>query len=263
MNCLKCGQPIDLSQKTCAACATPVDADGNGLPDALDKLVEAKVNTMLHDERKQLDAEQRVLAVRAALRGGDAAHADPARELGLCRERLAQNLAEPRRRWRMGAGHLGLLVLVSLFVGGVLLTNVVEKIILGRSILAADLCCPSACAGCTGPGRIYSWHRRSTNYEGNYSIQLCNNPQVDIAKLTAMDVATQEDKDLAPYRLTLWTSFLINTALSLLFLVAFAPFFFAWLRRRGLEGERTFLEYEIRSLEARLARPDDGSRPPR
>jgi hypothetical protein len=259
MNCLKCGRPLDLSQKICAACGTPVDSDGNGLPDALDKLVEAKVSTLLQGERKQLETEQRVLAVRAALRGGDASHADPARELELCRERLERNLAEPRRLWRMGAGHLGLLVLVSLFVGGVLLTNVVEKIILGRSILAARLCCPSACAGCTGPGRIYSWHRRSTNYEGNYSIQLCNNPQVDIAKLTSMDVATQEDKGLAPYRLTLWTSFLVNAALSLVFLVAFAPFCFAWLRRRGLEGERAFLEVEIRSLEARLSQPDGDS----
>ena len=39
MNCIRCAAPLDLSKPFCRGCGAPVDADGNGMPDAVEKLV--------------------------------------------------------------------------------------------------------------------------------------------------------------------------------------------------------------------------------
>jgi hypothetical protein len=231
-----------------------MDADGNGIPDALDKLVEQKVKKML-DGAMQGAAGTASAGNRYA--GSDGTRNDqsePLRELEQYRELLAKNRAQPRPGWLLGTSRLVLLVALSLGIGGVLLTQTLETIILERSLVAATLFCPSTCPGCSGPGRIFSWHVRSNRSESNVATQICNNPQVDVAKLTKLDVVQREDGDLLPYRLTLWTSFLCNSVLAFLGLLALGPLVFAWLRRRSLRHERIVLELRIRHLEARVNR---------
>jgi hypothetical protein len=64
---------------------------------------------------------------------------------------------------------------------GLLLTEILEVIVLDRSLVAAALFCPGRCPGCSGPGRIFTWHEKSTNFEGHVSVQLCTNPRIDVS----------------------------------------------------------------------------------
>jgi len=247
MNCLKCGAPIDLSRPTCASCGTPVDADGNGIPDVLDKLVEKKVSSML----AQAGGGARAPANPApAGMSGDESR-DLHRDLERCQQEIAHILQQPQPRWLLGWPRLLLLLVLSVGIGGVLVTHIVEAIVLDRSLVAASLFCPGRCQGCSGPGRIFTWHVKSTNYEGNVSVQLCTNPQIDISRLSKLDVVHPK-ADLEPYQLSLWTSFLCNSVLAFAILILIGPLLFAWLRQRSLDSDRRRLERMVARLQARI-----------
>lgn len=206
MNCLHCNAPIDLSKLACSTCGVPLDADGDGIPDVLAKMIEDKARALLAGEEER----EREAVEQAELKAAETAEVERRAEnesslASLLRER-DRNVLEPRRVWYMNAELVVLFAFLAAIVGGIVFPACVEPSV-GQSMVASQLFCPTVCPSCKGPGRIFTWHLNrissSGNYKGNVSTQLCQNAQVDIGLLTWMEVSHREDKDLAPYRLTL------------------------------------------------------------
>jgi len=241
VKCLKCGNKLDLSADCCLTCGTPLDADGDGVPDVLDALVERKARAILAAEQAKSGPP------------GTLASAPVVEARRQKRETLAgfleRNRTAARPLWLMNSRVLCTISIVGFVLGGILLPACGETLVLERSVLAASLLCPGVCPGCSGPGRIFTWHESSNSYEGNVSTQLCHSPTVNVNALSWSDVAAREDKDLQPYRLSLWSSVPFDFTLVLLPLFAFAPFLWAWLRKAALAKEQLLLEQRLRELE--------------
>lgn len=244
MKCLKCGSKVDLSAERCAACGTPLDADGDGVPDVLDALVERKARAMVEAERAKLAAPG---APRPTPVVDD--RCTKREKLTAYQNDLERNRHAKRPFWLMNSLGLWTILIVGFFFGGILMPACGEPMIFKRSLVAAPLLCPRVCQGCTGPGRIFTWHERSNSYEGNVSTQLCHTPAVNVDALTWMDVTGREDKDLQPFRLTLWSSVPFDFGLAVVALLLIAPFWFARLRKKALLSEQLRLEEKLRELE--------------
>jgi len=241
VKCLKCGCKLDLSAEICAVCGTPLDADGDGLPDVLGELVERKARAIVEAERAKLGAP-------AAPSKRDESAVKQER-LATCRRDLERNRATARPMWLMNRLGLGAILIFGFVVGGIMLPACGEPLIWERSLVAAPLLCPIVCEGCSGPGRIFTWHERSNTYEGNVSTQLCTTPKVDVSALRWIDVTEREEKDLRPYRLTLWASVPFDFALVVSVLSLIAPFWFASVRKKLLAREQSRLEAQLQTLE--------------
>jgi len=241
VKCLKCGSKLDLSAEVCAVCGTLLDADGDGLPDALGELVERKARAIVEAERAKLAAP--AAPPKLDERGSKQ------ERLATCRRDLERNRAAPRPAWLMNRVGLASILLLGFVVGGIMLPACGEPLIFERSLVAAPLLCPMVCEGCSGPGRIFTWHESSSSYEGNVSTQLCTTPKVNVSALGWVDVTQREEKDLKPYRLTLWASVPFDFALVACALSLIAPFWFAILRKKLLAREQARLEAQLQTLE--------------
>jgi hypothetical protein len=241
VKCLKCGSKLDLSAECCPACGTPLDADGDGVPDALDALVERKARAIVAAEQAKL--------VPLATAAPAPVVEDSTRKRATFAAFLERNRTAARPLWLMNSRVLWTILIVGFVLGGTLLPACAEPLVFERSLVAASLLCPQVCAGCRGPGRIFTWHESSNSFEGNVSTQLCQAPAVDVNALSWSDVTAREDKDLQPYRLTLWSSVPFDFALVLLPLLVFAPFLFARLSKTALAKEQLLLEKKLLELE--------------
>ncbi len=258
LTCTACGAAIALDRPACAACGAPIDADGDGVPDALAKMIEDKARALIAEEKKRESDEAAATARAEAARvARELKRTDEAR-LARMRDALQENSGKPRPVWHLDGPLTLTLACVALLIGGVLFPACLEPMA-GRSLVAAQVFCPGVCAGCRGPGRVFTWHESGGSYEGNVSTQLCHNATVDIDRITWMDVTSRQDSDLAPYRLTLWSSVPLDAAIVFLVLLAVGPFWFGRMRTRSLGEERRLLAAEIEGLERNLAA---GARPP-
>ncbi|MEO6575268.1 MAG: hypothetical protein ABIP89_15590 [Polyangiaceae bacterium] len=256
MNCLRCRAPVDLSARACSACGTLLDADGDGVPDVLAQMVEDKARALLASERAREIEETAATAARAER----AAAAELARvtlandraSLEDYRERLAANRAKGRGRWYVDRSLVSVMAVAALLVGVGLLPACGEPVVLGQSLLAGRLLCPEVCPGCRGPGRVFTWQEN----ESDVATQLCHNDVVDIDRLRWADVDGGQDKELKPFRLSLWTSVPIDFALVFVGLFAVLPFFAARVRKRRLDDDLVNLELMEAHLGQKVALAD-------
>ncbi|CAN98648.1 putative membrane protein [Sorangium cellulosum So ce56] len=251
MKCLRCQAALDLSKTQCAACGAPVDADGDGVPDVLAKMIEDKARALLATEKqREEEAAREAFRVQADAAEAAARRADEA-QLAYLRGRRDASLSTVPRLWYASSGMLVLFALVAVVIGGCMLPFGLETTI-GRSIVAAHVFCPSVCRGCRGPGRVVAWRESGSWYEADVSAEICHNRAVDIDRLTWNDITDREDKDLAPYRLTRWASVLMDFGLVFLPLLLVGPLVAAPRRRRQIERDCSCWEVEIDELERKL-----------
>lgn len=254
MNCLKCRAPIDLGAKSCAGCGAPLDADGDGVPDVLAKMVEDKARGLLAAERAAAaaEAERKAAEERAVLSAKELAQ--DRRTLVELRElREAHALKKPKV-WHSNAAITFLFGVIAIVLGGVLFPACVEPMA-GRTVLAGPLFCSSVCASCRGPGRVFTWHTSGGGYEGNVSAQLCHNDAIDVEKLTWQDVNDDDDPKVKPYRLSMWASVPLDFVLVFALLSIFAPFLLGRFRTKELVKVAAELDARIDHLERKLAAP--------
>jgi hypothetical protein len=251
MKCVRCSAEIDLAAEICATCGTPIDTDGDGMPDAVAKLVEDKV-------REALEARDRA-AAKATAEANERAREARERDERVQRQEYARREVESLRGnlasveaelesletsrgplYHVNGWLSTVLLACAVLVGGVAFPACIEPMA-NHSLFGAALFCPQVCDGCRGPGRIFTWHESSAGYEGNVSTQLCHNPQVDVESLTWMEVTNREEGDLKPYRLTLWSSVPPDTALVAVLLFASVPFIAGRAARRSRAMRRVVL----------------------
>jgi hypothetical protein len=268
VKCLRCNAPVDLARPTCASCGHPLDADGDGMPDAIGKLVEDKVREAVAAERERAASAARETDRVAKAEAASAEIAKQRALLKTARERLAamrraieETHAEPRRIAILSRALAVLVLVLTIPVAGCT-AGCVEPLV-GRPLVAGRVFCPGHCDGCRGPGRIFEWSE-STNGDSpeNVATQLCHNPSFDLEAITWMDVSNLDDPNKKPYRLTLWANFLVDLPIVFAVLLAIAPFVAGWMQRRGLVNrgrgltrEAAAAETEIAQLEARLGKP--------
>jgi hypothetical protein len=251
MNCLRCNAPLDLTKPACAACGTKVDADGDGVPDVLGKMIEDKARALFVAE-KQREQEQAAEASRiAAQQQADTERDNDRRTLHGLYSVQDTNASTPRRVWYLSMGWIIFFGILSAIVGGILCPACVEPMV-GRSFFAGKFFCSTVCATCRGPGRIFTWSETTNGDTSNVSTQLCHNATVDIDRLGWMDVTDRQDEDLKPYRLTLWSSVPVDFLLVYFPLLLVGPFFAGRMRTKSLERERRVAKEAIARLEARL-----------
>lgn len=258
MNCIACQAPIDLAAKHCGACGVAIDADGDGVPDVLAKMIEDKARALLASERAR-EAEAAAAAGKAkasedAATAARAALASYRAELASARDGLEANLRKPRSLFFVNKLVVTIIVLLSLVVGAAIFPGCVEPIA-GRTVIAGPLLCPGRCAGCRGPGRVFTWHESGGSYEGNVSAQICHNAEVDVDRMTWQDGATDDTK-LVAYRVSMWWSVPLDFALVLVVLFLLFPLYAARFRAKQIANERIVFEGIITTNEALLARLD-------
>jgi hypothetical protein len=243
VKCLHCGAAIDLSAATCAACGTLLDADGDGVPDVLAKMIDDKARQLVAEARETQAIEAAAAARAIATRQIETARRDALVE---SREKLEAARVAPRPRWMLG--QLGLFAIA---MGTLLGTTVVflGESLVGRSPIAGSLLCPAACEGCRGPSVIHTWKVN----DSDAMIQICQNPVVDLGTVTRSEAIDADGNRLRPYRLSLFANTLLYllSATGLLFLAV--PLLAARSNRRLLDSEMSRLRAEIERLEAEAA----------
>ncbi|WP_437913821.1 hypothetical protein WME73_46535 [Sorangium sp. So ce302] len=221
------------------------------MPDVLAKMIEDKAREVVAmEKRREEEAVREAARAQAEKAAGEERIADESR-LARLRDRHDASLGTVPTMWYASRVVLVLFALLAALIGGCMFPACVEPMI-GRSIMAASVFCPSVCQGCRGPGRVFTWHESGTWAEADVSVELCHNRAVDIDRLTWSDVSHREDQDLAPYRLTRWASVPVDVGLVLLVLLLAGPFVAAALRTRELERKRSAWEAEIDALERKL-----------
>ena len=250
--CVQCRQPLPITATFCNSCGRPVDADKDGVPDALGNMIEAKARAIVAEEKRD----------REASLARDVAHRELeelTREDSALQVQLAENARLPRS-WFGALFHTAIMTLV---------IGTMFWLVLGLplhmwlfSILdvspAGLVLCGSHCDTCSGPGRVYSWNFKGSWHEKNgqmgYAL-VCHNREIDVDKLTASDIRGSALNDrLQPYMISGVTAYAVeglvlipSTALVLGVVLA--------ARRRAFDVERTTLtEQQRKNRERRAAR---------
>lgn len=253
---MRCGAAVDLSKPTCGSCGVALDADGDAVPDALDRLIEQKARAMISAEKEEAKAaeERRVARERAEEEAKQ--RKEDESSLSMYERFLAMNEDAHVGRWHLPAWLGGAFVAAALLIGGVMLPSCGESA-LGRSIVAGHLMCPSKCPTCRGPGRVFTWHESGSSGEGDVSTQLCHNDVVDIDSMQWSAVSSQEDGVLKPYVLSLWWSALFDALLVAFVLFLVGPFAAAHFARKSHAEDRDRYAERIADLRRKLARPPE------
>lgn len=248
LQCLNCKAKITLDTETCAACGTKIDADGNGVPDALEKMVEEKARALIASE-KQREANDQAQTRRDEEASAKAKERkEDETELEWLKLKQKEDENEPRRSWYLSKGWAIFFAACALVIGGIIFPACAEPIS-GRSFIAGKVFCPGVCPTCRGPGRIFTWHETSASYEGNVSRQLCHNDVVDIDKMQWTD---SDKEEYAAYRLTLWSSVPVDWALVFGVFGVFGPFLVARMRNKFYRDEVESRGAKIVALERKL-----------
>ncbi len=250
LSCVQCRQPLPNGATFCSACGRPVDADGDGLPDALGAMIEARARAVVAEERRKQEEAEAARARTALLTKLTADTA--AAELAL------QANAKLPRSWLGAFRHLAVLTTISFFIGWLLIGPLLHFVIGAIGVSPAGVVlCPSHCAGCDGPGRVFVW-----SYKGSWHSEhgrmgyalVCHNKLHDVEKLTWTDVRSDPiNTELQPYMISGFTSFFVEgLVLSPTAGIAIA-LLFANKRRRRYDVERAELELQLRNLAAQRA----------
>lgn len=214
MHCLHCNAAITLIDTECPSCGRSLDANADGVPDALERLIESKARALIAQQKAE---EQAAIEATARARADAAARAERQRlaaeqeaarrrpaeqlaaELALRKREIVEitaklrvNEATPFRRlffpiW-LSIPLFALSILFGLFAMGC-------EGYLGHSI-SGPLFCRYACDTCEGPGRVEvisssgtSNGTTSTSYEWTQTcnVQFRDGGAADRAEPTAAD----------------------------------------------------------------------------
>jgi len=189
LRCVGCGAPMVLGGTHCPSCGRPADADGNGLPDALDRMV-------------QVAAQNAVAAERAR---EASIHADGVRlkQRRMLENELRSNVAVPRTWFGVAIHRFTEMFLLMTFFG-LTIGNATRLLSgpLGFNLGGMAMCLVQ-CPTCEPPGRAFNWNYRGpwqTNKGVMGSAYVCDNPVVDVGTLTAGDIRREPlNSTLQPY----------------------------------------------------------------
>jgi hypothetical protein len=263
MNCVRCGGPIELSKKHCAHCGVPLDADQNGVPDAIEQLIEDKARAIvaadrareqheLQAQRERKEREQREQREREERTQREQyereRHDRLLGELSYARQTLETTRRTPRRIWALSRGGVVAIALLALMLG--VPFSCVAQGISGRS-LAGEVLCSRVCEGCSAPARVFSWTRTRDGNRSEHSRTLCSHPSVDLQQLTTAQVSDEPRYDAI--ELPRWLETLVAFELWFLAGLAGMPFLFAWFERKRLADDERRLTSEIATLLRALA----------
>lgn len=189
LQCVGCGATVVLGVTHCPSCGRPVDADGNGLPDALDQRVQAAAQKAVADERAKEHARK------------EADERDKRRRID--EALLKANVAVPRTWGGLAAHRFMTTFVVMLFVMSTV--GFLPRMLLaaGGISLSGPLLCTVQCPDCRAPGRAFSWNYRGSCQENKGRMgtaYVCHNPVADVDRLQWTDVRSDPlNTALQPY----------------------------------------------------------------
>lgn len=232
--CVHCQKPLSDNATFCAACGRPTDADGNGVPDALDQLIETKAKGILAAERK---AEADVVEQKARVE-----------EIAML-ERSTASLAkqiEHNGRVSRSAPAVFLSILKSALVvftlGWVIFGFPIHLIVFGLATYspAGPVLCPLQCPTCEGPGRTFFWNSKGWDDNKGKSgwALLCHNPTYDADKVRWTEIRGDLNKPIQPYLVHGVLAFIVEGVL----VTAIGSAVYA-LRRTGKQRRRLDEDY--------------------
>ncbi|MFO0628215.1 MAG: hypothetical protein U0325_21760 [Polyangiales bacterium] len=222
----------------CPQCGRAADADGNGLPDALDKVVQTAAQNAVAAERARTStrrqqndaANQRRLDVRA----------------------LEVNLATPRTWWGVARGRFRDTFLLMIFV--MCTVGMLPRMILASTLgfsLAGPALCLVQCPACGAPGRAFSWNYRGSWQENKGrmgSAYVCENPVADPRGLSYPDVRSEPlNSALQPYIVHNFWIFVGDVVGWSLVVAALRALFGTRAALAALDTERADLERRLRA----------------
>jgi len=247
--CVQCGASIALTATFCSACGRAVDADKDGVPDALGKMIEDKARGILASEREAEAAEKRRNAEEQELKR-------VIEREGTVEQSLRENLTVPRS-WP--ALFLHMLKWTTMAVAIIWLPlGFIPHFIFGAiGYSPAGLVCPLQCADCSAPGRAFSWGYKGPwhSEKGRMGYALvCTNPSIDVATIKDSDVRGTLNVPLQPYMMH---GFIVYFAEGVIVAATFGLLFALGRTSKkqvSIERERQALEAELASLKEQRVR---------
>ena len=250
LQCVQCKAPITLDMTFCAACGRPVDADRNGLPDALDRKVQEAAKKAVVDERAAQDERDREGKERAQIH----------KKLELLASNLKSNRECPRSFVGFAIERMKTTFL-AMCAAWVILGVPVHFIsgALGFAI-SGPLVCAVQCAECHGTGRVFVWNYRGSwhSEKGRMGYALvCDNPRYDVSRLTWSDVRSEENNAaLQPYMVHGFIAYLADGIVVAVLMALYVGLFRTHKALARLDPELKQMEREESELRARLAALD-------
>jgi hypothetical protein len=232
IQCVGCRTVVPTGATHCPVCGRPVDADGNGLPDAIDQLV-------------QNAAKQAVAAERAQYHAAEVSQQD-AKKRRMTEALLRRNLEAPRTWSGLALHRLRVSFVVLFFFAGTVGTLPLALLSSAGLSLAGPALCAVQCPDCHPPGRGFSW-----NYRGNCqslkgrmgSAYVCHNPHVDVDRLRRTEVSSDPlNTALQPYILSAVLLHFADAFAWSLLLASLRAIFGTSRALRDLETQRIALE---------------------
>ncbi len=250
LQCVQCKSPITLEMTFCAACGRPVDADRNGLPDALDLKVQEAAKKAVVDERAAQDERDRVGKERAQIR----------KKLELLTSNLKSNRESPRSFLALAFSRMKV-TFVAMCAAWVIIGVPVHFIsgALGFAI-SGPLVCAVQCSECHGTGRAFMWNYRGSwhSEKGRMGYALvCDNPRYDVSRLTWQDIRNDEiNTALQPYMVHGFIAYLADGIVVAVLMALYVGLFRTHKALARLDPELKQMEREESELRARLAQLD-------
>jgi len=256
--CVQCSKPLAADAAFCAACGRPTDADKDGVPDALDKLIEAKAKGILAAER-QAEADEHAKKALAdeilKLERSDLTLSD----------QLKRNEAIPRNWARLFVDTVMTTFVIAAFAWATVgwLAHLVVFPLVSYSP-AGWVACPMQCDTCQGPGRTFAWNFKgswkSAKGQMGYAL-VCHNPSYDADKLEWTEVRSTKNAVLQPYMVSSIVSYGVEGVMICSSTALYWGIARTGKRRRRLDEKRAALERARAEGRARLANLRGGPRP--
>ncbi len=234
-SCSYCGAVLPhearAAERAAAAAALLVDAEGDGVPDALATLLEAQ-----KAQAKEEEARAARRAERAALE----------KELELSRAILA-NL---RTSGNLGCGAIVAIVPV-LIVTAIWTFGTTSALEMDPWLgLHGQVFCPLVCDGCHGPYTVVSWTSHDGRTQSEHLGAYCRNPAIDLDALDR-DAVRSRESELDPYDMPGGYFTMFVTTLPWFLLIGI-PLGYLYMRRAKRQGLAE-TEAKVRRLEEELA----------
>lgn len=249
--CVQCQTLLPMTATFCNSCGRPVDADKDGVPDALGNMIEQKARAIVEQKEKQKEDAAARAAADAALKKLDA-------ETALLQKQLETNERLPRS-WFGAFANISLFSTIMFGIFWLSLGTLVHLFLFAAFDWspAGPILCPSHCDTCDGPGRVFAynykgpWH--SENGRMGYAF-VCHNKEVAIDALTANDVRSNPlNTKLQPYMISGFAVYAVEGLILAPSIGILAGLSLAQKRRKEYDIERAALQQKIRNNNATRA----------